>query len=124
MMKYWLFLMLSWFSVSPDPVWDPIAAAMQSGQVSQLKPYFHTTMELSIGDNEGVFSHTHTEMILKKFFLTHPPEKFTIQDKGETGNSAFANAILKTKNGVFRVSFLLKLIPNKNSIRSIRIEPR
>ena len=79
-------------------------------------------------ENDNVYSKAQAQQIVSKFFSANSPEEFTIIHNGATDNNEanesakYAIGNLKTKNGNFRVYFLLKPTEGKDYIHQLRIE--
>lgn len=117
-------MLMTWFS-GPDPIWDPITNALQSGQSAQLGIKFNNTVELSINGTEGAYSKGQGEMVLRDFFQKNKPSRFIIQHKGNSGGTGtFANGQLETAGGTFRVYILQKNSGGQYLIHELRIEIR
>jgi hypothetical protein len=68
-----LALVLSAFSSKADS-FDDIMQAMKSGQTSGITKFFSNNVELTLLDNEGIYSKQQSEQMLKNFFAQHPPK--------------------------------------------------
>ena len=64
-----LFMITSVFA-NATPVSDNLATALKKGNSTEISSYFGLSVDLSIPDNEGVFSKTQARLILKTFFFT------------------------------------------------------
>jgi hypothetical protein len=102
---------------------DGITSAIKKGSSSELAAYFNNTLELSIPGNDGTYSKTQAEMIMKVFFDKYPPSSFVIKNKGssKTENN-FVIGELKSGKDVFNVYFMLKDIGGKSFIHQLKIE--
>lgn len=88
---------------------DNIAAAMRAGQVSVLTQFFSGSVELTLLDNEGIYSKQQAEQMLRTFFNQHPPKSVNIQHKGSSGQGAkYAIIIYEASNGKFRSYIFMK----------------
>jgi hypothetical protein len=122
-----LFLMLVFYApainASAD-VPEGIVAAIKAGNARELAKYFNTTIELVIGDKEGIYSKPQAEQILKDFFTKNPLTKDSFRLLHEVGkeSSRYAIGNLYTTKGVYRISFLIKTVNNVPLIDQLRIE--
>jgi hypothetical protein len=73
-------------------------------------------------ENDNVYSKAQAQQIVNKFFSANEPEEFSIIHQGATESARYAIGNLKTKNGSFRVYFLLKSNEGKEYIHQLRIE--
>ena len=99
-----------------------IAIAFKVGSAEELARYFNNTIELVILDKEDVYSKIQAQQIIDNFFTDHYPKNFAIIHQGGKGESKFAIGQLKTFNGTFRVTILIKLKNEKPFIHQLRIE--
>lgn len=88
---------------------DEIAAAMKAGNVGGVTKFFGSHVELTLADNEGIYSKQQAEQMLKTFFAQHPPKNVTIQHKGSSAQGAkYAIIIYEAGNGKFRSYVFMK----------------
>lgn len=102
---------------------DEVAVAIGSGNVKEISKYFIENIDLTVIDEEDVYSKQQAEMILKDFFSKHPVKGFSIIHKSAPKNgSQYIIGSLETENGKFRVYFLSKTTGNETLIQQFRIE--
>lgn len=103
---------------------EGLVSAIKTGNARELAKYFNTTIELVIGDKEGIYSRPQAEQILKDFFMKNPLTKDSFRLIHEVGkeSSRYAIGNLYTTKGVYRVSFLIKTVNNVPLIDQLRIE--
>ena len=82
-----LLLISSTFS-NAAPVSDNLATALKKGNSTEISSYFGASVDLSIPENEGVFSKTQARLILKTFFLNNKPTGFNIVHNGDSKNNS------------------------------------
>jgi hypothetical protein len=100
-----------------------VSASLNTGDAKVLSSYFHGSVELSILDEESVYSKTQAEQILKKFFKAHPVTKYESVHVGNAKDgSAFEIGNLVTKGATYRTYFLLKGNGSEQKIHQFRIE--
>ena len=100
-----------------------VSASLNAGNAKTLSSYFHVSVELSILDEESVYSKTQAEQILKKFFKEHPVVKYESVHVGNAKDgSAFEIGNLVTKSATYRTYFLLKGNGSAQEIHQFRIE--
>ena len=117
-----LFLFLFKTALSFDVI-DEVSNAFKTGNSKELSKYFSSTIELSILNEEEIYSGSQAEIILKDFFLKHPPIATKIIHKViSNANYKFGVLVLNTSKGNFRVSYELKNMGGKFLINQIRIE--
>lgn len=102
---------------------DEIIVSLKSGNAKTLSGYFNENIELDVLDNENVYSKAQAQQILSNFFSENQPLKFNItHPSGEKEGARYVIGNLTTKQGIFRVSFLLKKTGGKDFIHQLRIE--
>lgn len=102
---------------------DDVASTFKSGKATEIAKYFATTVELSIIDQEDIYSKSQATFILKDFFAKHPPIGVKIIHKvTSNANIKFGVLLLTTSNANFRVSVELKNNSSKFVLSQIRIE--
>lgn len=103
---------------------DTIRTAIEEGNAKDLAAHFNVSLKLVIKEKEGVYSKNQAEQILKSFFETNVPRKFTIKHSGENKEKGigFAVGSLETAQGPFRITLLLQKQGESLSIHQLRIE--
>ena len=121
--KTLIFLLISTSLFALD-IYDDIANAIRSGDARQIATFFGNTIDLTIIDQENVYSKAQAELILKDFFTKNPPKSFNILHKGASPEGTqYAIGNLVTSNGkTFRTSFYVKNTNNKYVLQELRIE--
>ena len=121
-----LVLVIIGFTLINSQLQAQIPAQLQScfknGDSKKLAEYFNKNIELVVLDNDNVYSKAQAQQIVNKFFSQNSPEEFSIIHQGATESARYAIGNLKTKNGSFRVYFLLKSNEGKEYIHQLRIE--
>ncbi len=115
-------LLISPFMSKAD-AFDDIMAAMKAGQTSGITKYFSNSVELTLLDNEGIYSKAQSEQMLKTFFAQHPPKNVSVQHKGSSAQGAqYAIIIYESSNGKFRTYIFMKDNGNGLQVNEFRIE--
>lgn len=119
-----LMVMLISTSAYAIDVYEEIANAIRSNDAKQLSQYFGPTLDLTILNQEDVYSKAQAELILKDFFAKNSCKSFTILHKGASKEGTqYAIGNLQTGNAKsFRVSFYLKNNGGKILLQELRIE--
>jgi hypothetical protein len=112
---------LTSFSAFGD-VPDGIVIAFKAGNAKELSKYFNNTIELVVGEKEGVYSKAQAEQIVKDFFLKNPVDKFMLLHEGGKEASKYAIGTLYTLKGTYRITLLIKTVNNKPIIHQLRID--
>lgn len=122
-----LLLLLSVFqTVSGIDIYDDISNALRSGDAKQVSTFFGNTLDLTIGEQEDVYSKAQAELILRDFFSKNTPKSFAVMHKGSSKEGTlYAIGTLVTSAGKsFRTSFYLKSNAGKYILQELRIEPQ
>lgn len=102
---------------------EKIATAIKNGNSAAIASFFNKTVDLTLPKNEGVFSKSQAEIILKNFFTTNKPTDFKVVHDGESkNNTLYSIGNLITANGVFRTYILYQESANNIVILELRIE--
>ncbi len=101
---------------------EGITNSFKKGNSKELARHFNNNIELVILGNEDVYSKSQAEIILREFFSVNKPVKFELLHQGGRELSRYAIGNLQTKNGDFRIYFLLKLREGVPLIHLLRIE--
>lgn len=117
-------LLLAWFPVvALADTFDDILTQMRAANAKELVKYFSGSVELTLLDNEGIYSKQQAEQMLRNFFNQNPPKNLNIQHKGASGQGAkYAIATYESANGKFRTYLFLKDSGNGLLIHEFRIE--
>ncbi|MFN7312600.1 MAG: DUF4783 domain-containing protein [Bacteroidota bacterium] len=118
-----LYLFLFFSLIVYADTFDDVVGALKSQNVKELSKLFNTTVELTLNDNEGVYSKQQAEMMLKNFLSRHQAKNVTIQHRGSSGQGAkYAIANYETTQGNFRVYIFMKDIGSGLLVHEIRFE--
>lgn len=88
------------------------------GDTQHIAQYLNNNVELAIKNTENVFTRQQTQNILADFFKKNQPIAFNVSHQGEREHQQFVIGTLTTKQGNYRVYFLVK----NNLIQQLRIE--
>jgi len=116
-----LFLLFS-LSVFADS-FDDVALAIKNSNTKDIIKYFNTTVELTILENEGVYSKPQAEVILKNFFSQNSPLNVTVNHRGSSAQgSKYAIASYDCAKGKYRVYIFMKESSSGMMIQELRFE--
>lgn len=117
-------IILLTFSAFVNPlINDNIAKALKTGNSAAVASFFNTTVDLTLPNNEGVFSKAQAELILKTFFANNKPSDFKVVHDGESkNNTLYSIGNLTTSSGVFRTYILYQEKGTNIVILELRIE--
>lgn len=117
-----LFLFVAPLISKADP-FDDMMMAMKNGQTSGLTKFFSSSVELTLLENEGIYSKSQSEQMLKNFFSQHPPKNVSVQHKGASAQGAkYAIITYEATNGKFRAYIFMKDNGNGLQVNEFRIE--
>lgn len=123
-----LFFALSLFAVPAVYAQDAdtgsrIASLIKSGSARELARYFNVSVQLTLPDDDGRYSRTQAELIIRNFFLKYPPSSFKINHHGSSSDgSRYYIGVYKSGNFTFRSYYLLKHVSDKALIHQLRFE--
>ena len=122
--KLLLSVMLIVTVVKAADVFDDIGTAIRSGDARQIARFFNNNVDLTIFNQEEVYSKAQAEMVLKDFFSKNAPKSFTIIHKGVSKEGArYAIGTLTTTQGQnIRTYFFVKESGGNSSIQDLRFE--
>lgn len=101
---------------------DDIILGLKTGNAKMLGSFFNQNVELVILENDNVYSKAQAEQIVTSFFARYQPERFNVIHQGGKEGAQYVIGNLVTKQGSFRVYFLLKKNTGKDIIHQLRIE--
>lgn len=109
------------FSLVADG-FDDIANALRSGDSRAVSRYFGNTVDLTLPNQEDVYSKAQAEQILREFFSKNTPKGFSIIHKGISKEGArYAIGSMPTGQGTtFRVYFFVKQLGSTTVLQELR----
>ncbi|MDB5153672.1 MAG: hypothetical protein JWR54_2423 [Mucilaginibacter sp.] len=118
-----LILPLSFVFAGPADIIDKTVELIKQGNANELAKSFSSTIELTVLDQENVYSNVQAEAILTNFFKNNQPKSVTILHRiASNPNYRFAVLILATNNGAYRISLSLKNVNGRFELNELRIE--
>lgn len=116
-------LSASFIVLGTSDIITDIEKAIQSGNAANVSKYFNSTLDITVPKNEGTFSKTQAEMIVKDFFTKNPIKSFTINHKGTSNDgSKYAIGTYTTVSASFRTYFLLKKVDKDFLIQKLEFD--
>lgn len=117
-----IFLTLA-LTLAATPISDNLARALKTGDSEEISRHFGSSVDLSIPNNEGVYSKIQAKLILKTFFLKNKPSGFSVVHNGDSkNNSYYSIGNLMTSKGNYRTYILYKEVDRKITILELKIE--
>jgi hypothetical protein len=88
---------------------DDVAEAIKHANAKEVAQYFNSSVELTVLENEGVYSKQQAEVILRNFFTQNPPKSVTISHRGASAQgSKYAIATYECQKGKYRAYIFMK----------------
>ena len=114
-------IIIALFSNNPIP--DALTTAFKKGDANQISNFFGNSVDLTIPENEGVYSKIQAKLILKTFFLKNQPSDFKVLHNGDSKNSShYCIGSLKTNKGNYRTYLLYNQKDGNITILELKIE--
>lgn len=101
---------------------NDIIQAIKEGNSSLLAKYMNSNIELLVNNVDGIYSKQQAEQILDNFFKKNHPTDFKLVHEGGKDKQKYAIGTLTTKNGSYRVYFLIKYSNEVPLIHQLRFE--
>ncbi len=103
---------------------DDISLGFANSDQQTIAKYLGNKVEINLLDLSGVYSKAQAEMVLKDFFAKYEVQSFQLFNKNNTNGepSKFAIGNLNTRNGNFRIFFLLKQLEGAYIIQEMRFQ--
>jgi hypothetical protein len=98
------------------PQIDPIVSAIQVGSSGDLSRFFNTTISMNINGQQGDYSKSQGEIVIKDFFKKNPPLEFSIVFKNENPKSV-STYIGKYTSGQHSYKVFIKISQSDNTFR-------
>ncbi|HNR49531.1 MAG TPA: DUF4783 domain-containing protein [Bacteroidia bacterium] len=119
-----LSLMMVFAVAKAADVFDDIGSAIRTGDARQIARYFNNNVDLTVFNQEEVYSKAQAEMVLKDFFSKNSPKSFTIIHRGVSKEGArYAIGTLTTTQGQnIRTYFFFKESGGMAYIQELRFE--
>jgi F420-dependent methylenetetrahydromethanopterin dehydrogenase len=109
-------------AVIADPI-DKVAELIRQGDTKELSKIFAANVEVTIRDEENVYSKVQAGLILDKFFSQNKPVSVKMLHKVNSNpNYLFGVLILNTTNGLYRIAYTLKKAEGSLMLIELRIE--
>ncbi|MDD3876195.1 MAG: DUF4783 domain-containing protein [Bacteroidales bacterium] len=110
-------------SFSQEDVSSKVITAIRAGNARALSGHFHATIDLTLSDNDGTYSKSQAEMIVKDFFEKNPPASFSVSHQGSSRDEShfYIGTYVSRTQDQFRIYFLLKSFSDKLLIQQLQI---
>ncbi len=102
---------------------NEISNQFRQGNGKEIAKYFPSTVNLSLMNNENVYSKVQAEIILSNFFKNNQPRTSEVLHRLDNNpNYQHAVILLTTSNGDYRIAYSLKGNEDPLQLIEIRIE--
>ncbi len=106
-----------------NDVIDDIASCIKSANTKELSKYFSSTVNMTLLNDEGMYSRVQAEIILREFFARNPPSQVKIAHRLDSNpNFRYVVLNLETAKDTFRVSYKLTNNDNAFLVTEFRVE--
>lgn len=127
---YWLAsLLLTFLFVGPSTaqegsqdVFTPIGKYLQAGDYEKLSAWFADNLELDMLGAVNNCTRNQAKLIMKNFFTSYTPKKFTIIHKSGKAPMKYAVGSLSAGGERFRVILYVKTSDEKSYIEQLKVE--
>ena len=110
-------------SVSTEDQTDNVAELIRQGNIHELAKLFAPNVEITLLNDENVYSRDQGELILQKFFNQNKPKAVKMLHKvNSNANYRFCVLIVTTDKGNFRITYTLKQTEGNLMLIEMRIE--
>ncbi|MCP3929633.1 MAG: DUF4783 domain-containing protein [Bacteroidetes bacterium] len=101
-----------------------ISKALSSGDAQALGQYFDQSVEVSILDDEDLYSRAEAISIVKDFFSKNKPNSFSQLHKGASKgkDSEYCIGLLSTSTHTFKVYLYMKVSADSYLIQGLRFD--
>lgn len=100
---------------------DPVVLAIDSGSSSELARYFDSSISLNINGQQGDYSRSQAELVVKDFFKKNPPMSFSLVFKSEN-NPSTSSYIGEYSSGSGSFKVFIKANHNASEMRVYSLE--
>ena len=98
-------------AVAQDEIFTKLRLAIKAGDSKMISTHLNDQLDLKIESQEGSYSGTQAEFVLKDYFRKYPPQTFEYIHKGESpGGAKYAIGSYVSNGGTFRVYMKLKKV--------------
>jgi hypothetical protein len=117
-------VLLSTVLFAAQDLFEQLGSAIRSGDARTIAHYFNGNVDLTIVNQEEVYSKAQAEMVLKDFFSKNTPKNFSIIHQGvsKEGNKYAIGTLTTTQGSNFRTYFFVKESGGSAFIQELRFE--
>lgn len=102
---------------------DKTAELIRKADIHELAKSFATAIDITVLDDENIYSNSQAEQLLNNFFSKNQPHSMQILHRiSSNSNYRYGVVMLTTTTGVYRIAFSLKKFEGEFKLTEIRIE--
>lgn len=109
-------------NIADSLFFEKIVVALQRADASEISEYVYNKVDITLPNQNGIFSKYQVKLLLEDFFQKNNPDTFLFTNQHKKTDEIFIVGNYKTDGKLYRVCLLTKTIDNKNYIYQIRIE--
>jgi hypothetical protein len=126
-----LYIFLIWLCVysgiglsyAQDDVFRQVESAVQNADAVAISQMIKGSVDITIREEEGTYTNTQAEFVLKSFFQKNPPKSARLMHKGTSNNMVYSiGTYTTTNNASMRLYVLLKQDTGKYYLQELRFE--
>ncbi len=119
-----ILLLFSGSAFAGADIFEDIGLAIRSGNSKEIGKYFNSSVDLTIMNQDDVYSRAQAEVILRDFLGKNTPKAFSIIHQGTSKEGArYAIGSLQTSQGAsFRTYIFVKQVGGQFLIHELRFE--
>lgn len=126
-----LYIFLIWLCVysgismsyAQDDVFRQIESAVQNADAVIIAQMIKGNADITIRDEEGNYTNTQAEFVLKSFFQKNPPKSAKLMHRGTSNNMVYSIGTYTTTSNVnMRLYVLLKQDSGRYYLQELRFE--
>ncbi|HNR18909.1 MAG TPA: DUF4783 domain-containing protein [Bacteroidia bacterium] len=112
------------FAFNLQGIFEDVSNAIRNGDAKGIARYFNGNVDLTIINQEDVYSKAQAEMVLRDFFLKNSVKSFTVVHNGVSKEGdKYVIGTMATSQGVnYRTYFYVKKTGNISFIQEMRFE--
>lgn len=111
------------FAQSLDDAVKQMKSAIAKGDYSTLSNLFSDSVDLTLGDTDGIYSKTQAKGVLKSFFEREKPKSFQLKHQGSSNDGTiYAIGTFVSINRSYRVYALFKEKQGNTKVVQFQIE--
>lgn len=107
---------------SPQEVMKSIESAIKNKDAVVLSQFFNKDIEITLSEDEKVYSKNQAQLVIKDFFSRNPLTRFNMIHVGGAGDSWYGMGMYESASGQFDTNVFIKKYGSVYLIERIRFE--